>query len=123
MDETQDISTLEQVCICTRYVDESDLYVREDFAGFHDIIGTTAVELYGILIKTINKLGLDMQNCRGQAYDGAANVSGHVSSSQTLVRSHYPKALYSHCVGHNLNLVLNRSAFICSNLHVVICSK
>ena len=97
--------------------------VWEDFAVFHDIIGTTAVEIYGILIKTINKLGLDMQNCRGQAYDGAANVSGHVSSSQTLVRSHYPKALYSHCLGHNLNLVLNRSAFIRSNLHVVICSK
>ena len=58
MDETQDISTLEQVCICTRYVDESDLNVREVSVGFHDIIGTTAVELYGILIKTINKLGL-----------------------------------------------------------------
>ena len=51
-----------------------------------------------------------MQNCRGQAYDGAANVSGHVSGLQTLVRSHYPKALYSHCLGHNLNLVLNHVA-------------
>ena len=106
MDETQDISTLEQVCICIRYIDESDLSVREDFVGFHDIIGTTAVELYDI-IKTINNLGLDMQNCRGQAYDGASNVSGHVSGLQTLVRSQYPKALYSHCAGHNLNLVLN----------------
>ena len=92
MDETQDISTLEQVCICTRYVDESDLYVWEVSVGFHDIIGTTAVELYGILIKTINKLGLDMQNCRGQAYDGAANVSGHVSSSQTLVQESLSKS-------------------------------
>ena len=107
MDETQDISTLEQVCICIRYIDESDLSVREDFVGFHDIIGTTAVELYDMLIKTINNLGLDMQNCRGQAYDGASNVSGHVSGLQTLVRSQYPKALYSHCAGHNLNLVLN----------------
>ena len=31
MDETQDISTLEQVCICMRYVDDSDPSVREDF--------------------------------------------------------------------------------------------
>ena len=61
MDETQDISTLEQVCICIRYVDESDLSVRGEFLGFHDIIGTTAVELYNtILTKTINNLGLDM---------------------------------------------------------------
>ena len=102
MDETQDISTLEQVCICIRYVDESDLSVREDFLGFH-----RALELYDILIKTINNLCLDMQNCRGQAYDGASNVSGHVSGLQTLVRSHYPKALYFHGTGHNLNLVLN----------------
>ena len=27
MDETQDVSTLEQVCICIRYVDETDLSV------------------------------------------------------------------------------------------------
>ena len=64
MDETQDISSLEQVCICMRYVDDSDLSVREDFLGFHDIIGTTAVELYEIPTKTINPLGLDMENCR-----------------------------------------------------------
>ena len=107
MDETQDISTLEQVCICMRYVDDSDLSVREDFLGFHNIVGTTAVELYKILTKTIKTLGLDMENCRGQAYDGASNVSGHVSGLQTLVRNHHPKALYSHCAGHNLNLVLN----------------
>ena len=43
MDETQDISTLEQVCICMRYVDDSDLSVWEDFLGFHNIVGTTAV--------------------------------------------------------------------------------
>ena len=43
MDETQDVATLEQVCICMRYADDTDLSVREDFVGFHDIIGTTAV--------------------------------------------------------------------------------
>ena len=59
MDETQDISTLEQVFICMRYVDYSDLSVREDFFGFNNIIGATAVELYEILTKTINTLGLD----------------------------------------------------------------
>ena len=51
-----------------------------------------------------------MQNCRGQAYDGASNVSGHKSGLQTLVRGHYPKALNSHCAGHNLSLVLNDAA-------------
>ena len=43
LDETQDVATFEQVCICMRYVDETDLSVREDFVGFHDINGTTAV--------------------------------------------------------------------------------
>ena len=57
----------EQVCICMRYVDDTELSVREDFVGFHDIIGTTAVELYDLLIKSINNLGLKMQ-----AYDGAS---------------------------------------------------
>ena len=57
MDETQDIPTLEQVCICMRYIDDSELSVWEDFLHLHDIIGTTAVELYEILTKTINTLG------------------------------------------------------------------
>ena len=51
MDEPQDISTLDQVCICMRYVDDSDLSVREDILGFHDISSTRAVELYKILTK------------------------------------------------------------------------
>ena len=53
---------------------------------------TTVVKLYDILIKTINNLGLDLQNFRGQAYDGATNVSG----LHTLVKSQYLKALFSH---------------------------
>ena len=86
-----------------KYADNSDLSVREDFLEFHDIIGATAVEFYEILTKMINSLGLDMENSRGQAYDGASNVYG----LQTLARSHHLKALYSHCGDQNLNLVMN----------------
>ena len=40
-----------------RYVDETGLSVRKDFVGLHDINGTTAVELYDLLINSFNNLG------------------------------------------------------------------
>lgn len=42
---------------------------------------------------------------RGQCYDGANNISGHYTGLQTRVREKEPRAYYTHCVGHNLNLV------------------
>ena len=52
------------------------------------------------------RAGLKIHNCRGQCYDGAANMSG----SRTGVKSHFlqrePRALFTHCYGHSLNLAV-----------------
>ena len=44
---------------------------------------------------------------RGQAYDGASVMSGHVSELQARVKELCnSKALYVHCCAHNNNLIL-----------------
>ncbi|XP_049303765.1 zinc finger MYM-type protein 1-like [Bactrocera dorsalis] len=45
----------------------------------------------------------------GQGYDGAANMSGHLSGVQTRIRQLYPKARYVHCASHRLNLALSNT--------------
>ena len=49
--------------------------------------------------------------CRGQGYDGAANMSGVYSGfrMQTRIKEMEPLAKYVHCAAHNLNLTLNDS--------------
>ena len=57
-------------------------------------------------------MGLDMQNCRGQAYDGAAAMSGAVNGAAARIRSLHPLAIYQHCRSHCLNLSIMKAATI-----------
>ena len=51
-------------------------------------------------------LGLSLNELRGQGYDGASTISGEKSGVQKLIRDIQPKALYTHCAGHSLNLAI-----------------
>ena len=52
------------------------------------------------------RFGLDLSDCRGQAYDGAANMSGRLSGVQARISADYPKALCIRCFCHSLNLAV-----------------
>ena len=48
------------------------------------------------------RFGLELRNCRGQAYDDASNMSGRLSGVQARISAQYPKAVYIHCFCLNL---------------------
>ena len=54
----------------------------------------------------LQKHDLKIENIRGQAYDGAANMSGNYSAVQSRIIAENKKAIYVHCHAHVLNLVL-----------------
>lgn len=47
-----------------------------------------------------------IDNCRGQCYDGAANMRGQHCRPQALLHQEEPRTLYVHCLVHLLALVL-----------------
>jgi hypothetical protein len=49
---------------------------------------------------------LDIQNIRGQRYDGASNMQGEWNGLQALVSNDCPYAYYVHCFAHRLQLAL-----------------
>ena len=57
-------------------------------------------------------LGLDIRNCRGQGYDGAAAVSGHINGLSAHICKINNKGIYTHCHSHRLNLVIGASCNI-----------
>lgn len=106
-DETTDISQKEQFSLCVRYVDFDDCMIKEDFLCFVPVYDVTGKGLATVIEKSVSGLGLDMNNLRGQGYDGAAAMSGEFRGVQTLIKERCPKALYTHCVSHCLNLCLS----------------
>lgn len=108
MDETADISTQEQVSICVRIVDE-ELAVSENFMGFYQTLNTKSDTLFKLLTDFLQNESLEIQDMRGQCYDGASNMSGRLNGLQTKVRAIEPRALFIHCFGHSLSLSVQES--------------
>ena len=111
-DEASDGSNKEQLSFCLRYVDD-DGDICEKFLKFiHCKSGLTGKDLYNEVTEALSRFGLDLQNCRGQGYDGGGTVSGHVNVLSALILRENSKAFYIHFASHKLNLVIGTSCKI-----------
>ena len=75
----------------------------------------TGKALAETILTEAGSLTLDINNCRGQGYGGAASVSGHINGPSADILTINEKAAYTHCHSHRLNLVMAAS---CSINHV-----
>jgi len=102
---------VEHLPICLRFVDQK-CNIREEFISFVKMERVRAVDIASAIILCIENLGLSLHNLRGQGYDGASTMSGVRSGVQARIREKQPKALYTHCAGHSLNLAILNSCSI-----------
>ena len=103
-DKVVDVSNKEQTPSVIRYVDH-DGSIKEDFLKFIYLeTGTAGSTIAERIKKELQELGLDMNNCRGQGYDGTGNMAGRYNGAAALIRSAFPLAIYTHCASHRLNL-------------------
>ena len=79
--------------------------IREDFLGFDQTDRTDAEMLQSLVKRCLLQRGLDFENIRGQKYDGANNMCGKHNGLHAKVLALNRKALFTYCVGHQLNLV------------------
>jgi hypothetical protein len=59
-----------------------------------------------LLSNVLSKHAFDVQNLRGQGYDGASNMRGEFNGLQALFLRECPYAYYVHCYAHRLQLAL-----------------
>ena len=109
IDETRDISGVEQLTIVLRWV-EDNYNINEDMIGLHQADKVDAESLLKILTSVFASLNLDISSLRGQTYDGAAVLQGAHSGVGTRILQLNSKAMLTHCLNHNLNLVLQEAA-------------
>lgn len=81
--------------------------MREDFLEFVPVYDCTGENLSHVIEERLLHLGFDLTKLRGQGYDGASAMRGEFRGVQARLLEKYPKALYTHCVAHNLNLCLS----------------
>ena len=74
-----------------RFVDDTDT-IREEFVDFVTVDRITGEVLAAKLKEMLVTYGLDFRGCRGQGYDGAANMSGK-SGVQGRLMAENPKTV------------------------------
>ena len=58
-------------------------------------------------------MGLGVNNCRGQGYDGTANISSEAVGFKRIIKNNNgEKSVYTHCCGHNLALICTASRLV-----------
>ncbi|CAF1468940.1 unnamed protein product [Rotaria sordida] len=106
VDGTTDSSNIEQLCLLIRYVDPQSHEIREDFLAFIPTAPSTGEAIAHHILSSLKRYQLPLNNCIGQAYDGAPSMSGIFNGCQAIVIRSCPDAEYMHCSSHALNLSL-----------------
>ncbi|CAF4270051.1 unnamed protein product [Rotaria sp. Silwood2] len=120
-DEATDEAGLEQLCFTIRSVDDQFM-VHEDVIGLYQLTSQNAEHITEVILDILVRCGLDIKLCRGQGYDGAATMAGHVSGVSSRIKNLNSKAYYVHCNAHSLDLALQDvtrdSPFVASALDI-----
>ena len=97
--------------------------IREEFVGFHLCDeGTNGRAIKERKETAVTDLGLSIDNCRGQCYDGAGNMAGQLNGASSSIAKEHGKAMYVHCMSHRLNLCVadNCSLQIVKNMMTTV---
>jgi len=105
VNETKDVSGKEQLAISLRSVNGS-YEIFEELIGLVEVERTDAASLKSVIEDVLIRCYIPIGSCRGQAYDGATNMAGHLNGVAIQIQSEEPKALFVHCLAHSVNLCL-----------------
>ena len=115
-DEAADISNKEQLAVCLRYLDVASCKIDERFLAFSECdTGVSGEAIANRLLGLLESWQLPASNMVGQAYDGAGSMAGKHKGAASRISEQHPKATYTHCAAHVLNLCVVKC---CSILEV-----
>ena len=111
VDSTPDISHVDQLTCVVRYVLPGGPVER--FLTFLELESHTGEDLGNLVLAFLKKHSIPIEDCRGQSYDNASNMSGRYNGMQAVIKRHNAAAEYVPCAAHSLNLVGHNSASSC----------
>ncbi len=103
VDETTDKSNKEQLTIVMRWVSDK-FEASEEFLGFHYMLSIDALSIVNAIKDIFLRFQIPFSKLRGQCYDGCSTMAGAKSGVATRIQEIQPRAVFTHCYGHALNL-------------------
>ena len=104
MDTTQDVSCADQCSIVVRYTYEG--IIIEKLLFLLKAEGSSGENLYTLMEEQLKKLNIEIRQCIGDSFDGAANMSGQYKGVQARIKEVADNHVHVWCYAHSLNLVL-----------------
>ena len=98
------------VCFC--WVD-SNLESYEEFIGLYLTETIQSSMLVHIIHDIQQRFDIPISKLRGQCYDGGSSMSGSKGGVAVELQKEEPRALYTHCYGHALNLACSDAVKKC----------
>ena len=111
MKSTQDISAHVQCAIVLRYVLWNK--AKERLVCQINVDNLSGKCLHTLLRNSIAEIGLTLEQCIGDSFDGAANMSGVYSGLKALMKAARPSHIHTWCYAYVLNLVINDASSVC----------
>ncbi|XP_022864653.1 zinc finger MYM-type protein 1-like [Olea europaea var. sylvestris] len=97
------------MAIILRFVNGNEI-LTELFFAIKSVSDTTSLNLKNQISDVLVRFNIQVQNIRGQGYDGANNMRGAWNGLQALFLRDCPYAYYIHCFAHRLQLMLVSAA-------------
>ena len=113
IDSTPDIAHVDQHTLVIRYVLETG-EPWERFFKFLPSVGHKAADMFSAITSELRTLEINIEDCRGQSYDNAANMSGRYNGLQAKIQSQARFVFFVPCSAHSLNLVATATAESCT---------
>ena len=102
-----------------RWVDKG-FNTHEDFIRSYYVDNIKADTLVTVIKDVLIRLNIPLPNARGQCYDGPKNMCGIKNGVSNKILSENPKAFFTRCFEHTLNLavgdMLKNARFLKDNM-------
>ncbi|XP_072152094.1 zinc finger MYM-type protein 1-like [Bemisia tabaci] len=112
VDSTRDLNKKDQLTLLVRYVNTTGI-PEERFLTFIENCGHTGEEMAESVLKYLAFVDLSIEDCRGQSYDNAANMSGKFKGLQARLKAANSVITYVPCALHSMNLSGSSAAESC----------
>ena len=106
---SDDIANKHIMSLCIRYIKFTDGEVENIGEGVIDLVYTergTAAHLKKVIKDRLSECGFNPAKVRGQAYDTTSAMASEGEGVQGLFKKDVPRAIYTPCHSHRLNLVI-----------------